>query len=460
MAVWQPIKSQNLSYGLRLDPEFYRPEYTKSRGKLKRIGTKTITELKEDIRYGLQAEPNYLQEGINYIRALNLCDTGIEGEILKIAESQIPSPDYLAKEGDILITRSGANCGDTGVIENGFIGATYGSYIIRIRLQKVNPFFVYAFLRTKYGRFQTMQIRTGLAQPNLSIPYIESLIEIPSRISSELQKKIESIIKSAFEKQRSITKLYQEAEQTLLERMDWDKVKTEHILTYAATSKDVVSNERIDSEFYQPKFENLEKYLKKIGAIPLGNFCPMPNRGVQPQYDENGDILVINSKHLGPTEIDIDKAERTTEAFYADNLNEKARIQETDVLMYSTGAYVGRTNSYLGDKKALASNHVTIIRPDRKLCNSIYLALFLNSPAGLMQTDQRASGSAQREIYPQEIMKYQIFIPNDRSGKSDLTWQKKLAEKVIAANEAKKSAKQKLQEAKELVEKEIEKLTN
>src|SRR3989344_2190651 len=238
MAVWQPIQSQNLSYGLRFDPEFYRPDYTKSRGELAKIGTKTIAELKEDIRYGLQAEPDYLQEGVNYIRALNLRDVGIEGEILKIAESQIPSPDYLAEEGDILITRSGANCGDTGVIENGFIGATYGSYIIRIRLQGINPFFAYAFLQTKYGRFQTMQIRTGLAQPNLSIPYIENLIEIPTRISPEVQKKIEAIIKSAFKKQRSITNLYQEAEQELLERMEWGKVKTDHVLTYTPTSKD------------------------------------------------------------------------------------------------------------------------------------------------------------------------------------------------------------------------------
>ena len=458
MAVWQPIKSQNLSYGLRLDPEFYRPEYTKSRRELESIGTKTITELKEDIRYGLQAEPDYLQNGTNYIRALNLRDVGIEGEILKIAESQIPSQDYLAKAGDILITRSGANCGDTGVIENGFIGATYGSYIIRIRLQKINPFFAYAFLQTKYGRFQTMQIRTGLAQPNLSIPYIENLIEIPHRISSELQKMVESIIKSAFEKQRFITKLYQEAEQELLERMEWEKVKISHVLDYRPTSIDIMNDQRLDPEFYQPKFANLEKHLKKIGAMPLGDFCPTPNRGVQPQYEEGGEVLVINSKHLGPTEIDIDNAEKTTKEFFNDEINRKAKIEKLDVLMYSTGAYVGRTNAYFGDKEALASNHVSIIRPDKNVCDPAYLALFLNSSAGLMQTDQRASGSAQREIYPQEIVKYLVFIPKDKNGKLDMAWQKKLAEKVIAANYAKKSAKQKLQEAKQLVEAEIEKL--
>ena len=457
MAVWQEIKSQNLSYGLRLDPEFYRPEYTQSRSELHKIGTKAIVELKDDIRYGLQAEPDYLQEGVNYIRALNLRDVGIEGEILKIAESQIPTPDYLAMEGDILVTRSGANCGDTGVVENGFIGATYGSYIIRIRLQRVNPFFVYAFLQTKYGRFQTMQIRTGLAQPNLSIPYMENLIEIPNRISSELQKKVESIIKSAFEKQRTITKLYQEAEQELLERMEWGKVKTNHILNYVATSKDIMSDERLDPEFYQPKFENLEKHLKKIGALRISDICTFVNHGIQPPYFENGKVAVITQKEMTPTFLELESIKDfTNESFYAEN--QIFQLKNRDVLLYSVGAYIGRCNILLEELRAMAGSFITILRADEKEIMPEYLSLFLNSSAGVMQSRQRMRGTAQHYLYPRDIKEISIFIPRDKSGKPDLAWQKKLADKVVAANEAKKSAKQKLQEAKNLVENEIEKL--
>lgn len=457
MAVWQLIKSQNLSYGLRLDPEFYRPEYTKFRSELEKIGTKTITELKDDIHYGLQAEPDYLQKGINYIRALNLRDIGIEGEILKIAESQIPSPDYLAKEGDILITRSGANCGDTGVIENGFIGATYGSYIIRIRLQKVNPFFVYAFLQTKYGRFQTMQIRTGLAQPNLSIPYIENLIEIPNRISPEIQKKIESIIKSAFEKQRSITKLYQEAEQELLERMEWDKVRAEHILNYTATSKDIMGDERLDPEFYQPKFKNLEKHLKKIGAMKIDDVCSFVNHGIQPPYFEGGKVSVITQKEMTPTFLELESVKDfTNESFYGENPD--FQLRKRDVLLYSVGAYIGRCNILLEEIKAMAGSFITILRANEKLIVPEYLSLFLNSQAGIMQSKQRMRGTAQHYLYPRDIKEISVFIPRDKSGKPDLAWQKKLAEKVVAANEAKKSAKRKLEEAERLVEAEIERI--
>lgn len=116
-------------------------------------------------------------------------------------------------------------------------------------------------------------------------------------------------------------------------------------------------------------------------------------------------------------------------------------------------------HTYLEDAPGIANNHVSIIRPEKKICNPLYLALFLNSKAGLMQTDQRASGSAQREIYPQDIVKYDVFIP-EKKNKPDLEWQEKLADKIIQAYEAKNQAKQKLQEAKELVEDEIGKLIN
>lgn len=62
--------------------------------------------------------------------------------------------------------------------------------------------------------------------------------------------------------------------------------------------------------------------------------------------------------------------------------------------------------------------------------------------------------------YPQDIAKYQVFIPRDKNDKPDLAWQKKLANKVISANKVKTDAKKKLEEAKSLVEKEIEKLVN
>src|SRR5207249_6393248 len=96
-----------------------------------------------------------------------------------------------------------------------------------------------------------------------------------------------------------------------------------------------------------------------------------------------------------------------------------------DVLIYATGAYVGRTNVWLESAKAIASNHVTIVRP-KKDCDPRYLAALLNSPLGIMQADSWATGSAQRELYPEQISKFTVYLPSP-------SFQQKVAEMVTAA---------------------------
>jgi len=461
MAILNKIKINDLDgLSFRLDAEYYQPYFidlTKSISKVKNNLLKQIA----DVTDGSHEIRSYTEEGVLFLRVQDIFE---EGLIIK-------DPVFISFDEDRILARSKPKKGDLLVTKTGKIGTSivYSEIwpdcnlpadiaLIKIKNKSISPYYLATYLNSSYGQSLLKREMTGSGRPRLVLDNFPKLL-IPI-ISKRVENEIEHLVKDCYKLNILSQKLYPEAEQELLERMEWNEVKTEHILSYGVTSKEIMNDERLDPEFYQPKFKNIEKYLRKIEAVPLGEFCPMPNRGVQPQYDENGEVLVINSKHINATEIDIDNAEKTTEVFFSDEINKKAQIEKQDVLMYSTGAYVGRTNTYLYDKKALASNHVTIMRPDKKVCNPVYLALFLNSEVGLMQTDQRASGSAQREIYPQEIAKYQIFIPHERSGKPDLEWQKKIADKVIAAYETKKSAKQKLQEAQELVEKEIKKLIN
>lgn len=366
--------------------------------------------------------------------------------------------NFFIEEDDVVVALTGATVGKSGLyIEDKKSLLNQRVLLVRDTSKENSTRFLLALFSSKIFRDYVFRNSLGGGQGNVSPESIKNFPVIG--FSYEFMKKVELLVEQAKSLYKDTKKCYPEAEQELLDRIDWDKVETSHVLNYATTSKKIFEKERLDPEFYQPKFEHLFKQLRKAGAKKLSEFCPLPNRGVQPVYVDQGDIIVVNSKHLGPTDIDIENSERTSELFYEEENVTKSRLQQYDVLMYSTGAYVGRTNVYLEEMKGIASNHVTIIRPDRKICNPVYLALFLNSPAGLMQTDQRASGSAQREIYPQNITGYQIFIPQNKDGKPDLAWQKKLADKVVQANQAKKEAKQNLQEAKELVEKEIEKIT-
>jgi hypothetical protein len=443
-----------LAYGFRWDPEFYQPVFTACRSKLKR-GT-GLSELLRNIRYGVQAEPIYREEGVNYIRALNLAECWIDGEILKIEKEQVPSDGYILNEGDILITRSGANCGDVGIITRDLKGSSFGSYTILLRLKEsINPYAVFAFLISDTGRLQTLQIRYGSAQPNLSIPYLENLINIP-QFGDALSMHLEKLVRDAIDLAHAQRVLYEEAEAELLGRAGWEDLSRQSSeLCYQVGFGTLSGCGRIDAEHYQPKYERLVKRLRKIGGDYLRNFCPPPVKGVSPLYDASGECFIVNSQHLGTTGISYENLERTSKAFYESPMAQGARVYRDDVLTYATGAYIGRSNVWLTDMPTVAGIDCIITRPKRDICIPGYLGLFLNSPLGQLQAVQFSSGSAQRHIYPSDLARFFICLPQTESGKPDITWQEKLTAKVISAARAKAEARAKLEEAKKLVEETI-----
>ncbi|HEY3931638.1 MAG TPA: restriction endonuclease subunit S [Verrucomicrobiae bacterium] len=361
--------------------------------------------------------------------------------------------------GDVLVTRSGANSG-MACVYMGKSGECYTSgegLILRSR-GNIDGAYIVAFLNSQIGSALCRRAIYGSGQPHIGPKYLE---KIPVPRLGKLEAKIAGLVREANALLETSKTYYPEAEAELLDRLGWSKLpKHSPELHYVADFNALEKAERIDAEFFQPQYNRLRKRLSAAGALSLGKFCPILNRGIQPEYVENGDVSVINSKHLGPNHIDYSTLERTSKEAYESEESKKAWVKKFDVLLYSTGAYVGRTNVFLENFKALASNHVAIIRPDWNVCNPTYLALFLNSPVGLAQSVEFSTGSAQRELYPKHIQQFLVFLPTTRAGKIDLEWQKKLAAKVEAANSAKQEAESKLAEAKQLVEQAIKSRNN
>ncbi len=456
MAVWQKVSASNLSYGLRLDPEFYQPKYTQLCNDFKDISI-PLKNIVDQLSTG--KTPKYFEDSntVPVIRSGDLDTFFLHEKTKGLLRTRIIYKGIDLKSGDILISAIGK--GSIGKVSL-YVGdgtATTVSEVVILKESKITPHLLAAYLSSTYGQLQIEQQITGsTGQLHLIRQYLENIL-IPNQLN--IAEGIKRLYEHSFKKFNLAESLYPEAEQELLDRINWNKVKTSHILNYVSSSKNIFKNERFDPEFYQPKFENLVKHLKKIGSIKLGDFCPMPNRGSLIKYCENGDVLVINSSNLGNDGvINIENAHKTNKNELNLEANKDSIVNQYDLIFYAIGAYAGRTNCYLEKEKALAGNNVLVIKPDENICNPVYLALFLNSRVGLMLSEKYAAGSAQKFFHPQSLIKYPIFIPQNKIGKPDLEWQNKLADKVVQANQAKKEAKQKLQEAKELVEKEIKKM--
>jgi restriction endonuclease S subunit len=458
MATIKPIKVNELSEDLRIDPEFYQPKFMNNDKIISGITSDKLGAI-ADIIYGTTPQDGRFEEsGISFIRSQNFSDYIVSNDFVFCSEKfHLEHSGSKCCNGDLLFAAIGATIGSFAIIPPWIKEANTNQNIARVRINnsKYKAEYVWAFFLSRYGQLQLERYPTGNAQPYLNtfqfnrftIPFISN------------QEQFVTMLKGILKQVEYANKLYPEAEKELLDRLEFKKINIGHVLDYSTETKNILESERLDPEFYQPKFEYLLKQLKKAGAKKLSEFCPQPKRGVSPLYHPDGDVAIVNSQHLSDNGIiDIDNLNKTNEEFYSHLKNANARLKKLDVLVYATGAYIGRTNCWLEDKKAIAGIDCIIIQPNRNICNPIYLALFLNSKAGLLQANQQASGSAQRHLYPYDMTNYEVFIPHNKDGKPDLAWQDKLANKVMQANQAKREAKQKLQEAKKLVEKEIKKM--
>jgi len=458
MAAINIISKKELSTDLRLDPEFYHPEYVELLNQLTEIKSKTISYYSPTITRGKL--PKYFEDGkIGVIKSAKIQDGLIDESNEFTDENFIKSnSDCEVVEGDILINSTGrGTLGRSAYFNKRDLNYIIDGHITKISdLKGISKYYLAIYLLSKYGRVQLDTMARGSSGQIEIYPYDIGTVLIPE-INKKTIDEVESICKDLYQQLESTKKYYEEAEQELLARIQWSKLDISHNLGYSITSSIIDSDLRLDPEYYQPKFNRMLNHLKKLGSEKLSNFCTNIKRGVSPSYIEDGDIFIVNSKDLGEDGIiKIYDLEKTNDEFYYNDSNENARLNQYDVLVYATGAYIGRTNCWLETDKALAGLDCMILKPDPDICNPIYLALFLNSPAGRMQADQKASGSAQRHLYPDDLLKYEIFLPKDKNGKIDIFWQNQIANKIKKSYSVKITAKENLRRAIDLVEKEIE----
>ena len=454
MAVFSMVPFQESALDQRWDAEAFTPylrklnhEFAESPRLIDLASVTHASEIPRVYTDEADAVPFLLAQNIKPF----LPDTSNPFSIPPSVASKIPNNRL--QYGDVLVTRSGAYSG-VACVYLGKDGDFYTSgegLIVRSR-GGIDGAYLVALLNTQAGQALCFRCIYGSGQPHLQPRYLET---IPVLRLGDAEEKVAQLIREAHNLIEAARNEYPEAQAELLNRMGWQDLEKRPLeLCYVEDFKTLDSAERIDAEHFQPRSIRLRDHLRGQSAEFLGRFCPKPNRGVQPEFVENGGIFVIDSKAVRPEGVEPDPAECTSREFSKSPNAAKGRIQKHDVLLNSTGrGTLGRAAHYDLDRLAIADNHVAIIRPDPSVCLPAYLSLFLNSPAGLAQSEMFQTGSSgQLELYPQHIQQFLIFLPRTKSGKIDLTWQETLAAKIESATCAKTEAREKLEAAKGLVE--------
>lgn len=348
------------------------------------------------------------------------------------------------KANDVLINIVGATTdvvGRVAFVPSNFPKAniTQAMSFLRVVDDRFNPSTLFIFLQTKYGINQTRRIARPTGQYNINNEELGSF-RVPL-LPSNFQKQIEQEVKSAHTKLSESKRLYAQAEEILLLELGLKGWQAKNKAVSIKRFSDFTANGRLDAEYYQRKYDDLEERIKTVSYKTIADLQNFNARGVQPDYIPDGNISVVNSKHILENGLDYDNFEKTSSEFLKQN--GRAVIRRNDILVYTTGANVGRTQPYLLSDIAIASNHVNILRLDG--VNPIYAALVLNSKVGRLQTEKACTGSAQAELYPSDLEKFLIpILPKDK--------QEAIAEKVKQSFAFRTESKELLEMAKKKVE--------
>jgi len=314
------------------------------------------------------------------------------------------------KKNDVLICRTNGNprfVGMTALVMED-TPVAFASYLYKVRPNRalITPATLLVFLNCAKGRMEIEKHSIRSNQVNFSPERLRQA-RLPL-FTPDFQHHIDNQVEAAFKQRRLADKTYLDADRLLLCSLSLTNWSPPSPLTYIHKASEVFGVARFDAEHFQPKYKAMLEHARKQATRyrTIDEIAIHCDRGEQPEYTEDGTLAVVTSQHILETGLDYEVLERTAATNWDNPAFVSARIQQHDILTYTTGAKVGRTAAYLASDKALASNHVNLLRLREE--NPVYVATVMHSMIGRWQTNMWASGSAQVELYPQDIRRFVI----------------------------------------------------
>jgi type I restriction enzyme S subunit len=330
---YSEISLSELGQEMRFDADYWEPSYLKNEGI---ITTKKHTKTKNiapNPQYGISVAMNEEGKGYSILKMDNIMEMLAEDKDAKFADvSEKIFKQFQLKKFDVLFNRVNSDdfVGRTGIyLIDG--KHTFASYLVKVDSGKEHTnCYLTAYLNCKYGKTALHRVkRRAVNQANINAKELGNL-NIPTP-SDALQKQIQILIVDAQKQKQLSHQLYQDAHQILFDELgltNWkckessyklynQKLKVENTVNIVPLES-VLKAERIDSEYWLPKFEELLMVIKKnaLEIFPLSKIILFNQRGVQPLYVEGGEMCVVNSRHIGEQHIDYNNLEKTDISFF------------------------------------------------------------------------------------------------------------------------------------------------
>lgn len=314
--------------------------------------------------------------------------------------------------------------------------------LIRNKNSELKPTYLSTFLNSNLGQTMLDKEKTLSAQPTVAMSRIRK-IPIPL-LSDGFQKLIDDCIKLKYSNVENSKKLYQQSENLLLEELGLLNWQPEHKLYSVKNYSDVEEANRLDAEYFQPKYDEiLDKVMSyKEGYTSIGK-----------EFNQNKTTFNINKEkqyqYIEIGSISISDTSITPEIIEGSELpaNAKIKLYKDDVLISKVRTYRGAV-SIVPTDEFIGSGAFVVLQEKGKINKETLLTYFKLKPI-LDLTLKYNSGTSYPTLFDEDILNMPIPSFSNKV-------QNQIKNNIIITSNCRKQSKQLLEIAKRGVEIAIE----
>ena len=274
----------------RLDAQYYDPIQLKYDDNLRKSQNKALLHL-ANVNGGKRlpkGEP-FSENGFPYIRVVDIQNSFIDDNKAAFISERVwkAISKYDIKLDDVLVTIVGNTVGLTGLLNKDLGIANFTENCARIRNSKIDPYYILAFLISKFGQNQVEREKVGTSQPKLSLDRLRRFrIFIPEAL--EIEHIANLVKKSSYNRLQSQT-LYKQATDLLVQELGLDKISFEKPKSYSASFSEVATTRRMNAEYFSPLIKDIlnQPFLKNSKPLTQLFQIVSEQTPVRPRFGRN-----------------------------------------------------------------------------------------------------------------------------------------------------------------------------
>lgn len=447
------VNFRDIDLGDRLDAEFFSKQDLAIATALKKIGSEELRNFGDFVASAFYpaATELYAVGDVPFIRCVDCISYPVITHQQDSRFERIPA-DFIEdnkgistlSRGGIVITKVGTPCYASIVHEHENVALSRTVMGIA-NIRGIEPYYLLAFLRSKYGFLQLMRQRELTIQYQLTLERVKRiLVYKPSDI---FQIRIRKLLYRFIDCVRKATLQYHEAEQMLLDKLGFSGWSPTDDAVSFKNYSDFMAAGRFDAEYFQPKYDELFALLEKCKTCSLGgkNGLVDIQRSIEPgsdAYSDNGIpfMRIADFSEMGITTPEIH--------IPPEMCDDSPRLKKNTILLSKDGS-VGIAYKVEEDLDVVTSGGILHLTLKDETVLPDYLTLVLNSKIVRMQAERDAGGSIIQHWKPSEIERVRIpLLP--------ITQQKEIAAKVQSSFALRAESNRLLDLAKRAVEVAIE----